>query len=58
VTVPDGVATVTRTAGASSATARVRNNAFQLRFSSDRTERATLTWRDQEGRAIKTVSGL
>lgn len=55
--VPDGVATVIRTADddTATATATVKDNLFRIRVPDGTMSRSTLTWLDEQGRTIKTI---
>jgi hypothetical protein len=53
--VPDGVATVTRSASDGTVTANVRNNSFTIRVPGGTMARGTFRWSATDGATIKTV---
>ena len=55
--VPDGVATVTRTASDATTTATVHDNAFRIRVPRGTMARNTFTWRGPDGRIVRPSPG-
>jgi hypothetical protein len=55
--VPDGVATVTRTASDATTTVAVHDNAFRIRVPRGTMARDTFTWRDADGRIVRPAPG-